>query len=326
MTKRALITGISGQDGSYLAEYLVDIGYDVYGIVRRNSIPENQTVRVQHLMNSDKITCFYGDLTDISSIMNAMIKSRPDEIYNLAAQSHVKISFEIPYNTCETNVMGILNMLEAYRNVCPDAKFYQAGSSEMFGNSVDSDGFQRETTPFNPVSPYACSKVFGHNLVKNYRNAYNLKAYNGILFNHESPRRGINFITNKVAKTAVEIKLGKKDKLVIGSMDSCRDWGHAKDYVRVMHMMLNESPPDDFLIATGKTRSVKDLCDCVFSYLGMDYRKYIVQDKKYFRPEELDYLRGDMSKAKSVLGWEPEYTFEQMMHEMVDHWLNHFSE
>ena len=318
MTKRALITGISGQDGSYLTEYLLLQGYEVHGIVRRHSVAENQNSRLHHLNGSVKT--YYGDLLDYPSLVRIVSEIQPDEIYNLAAMSHVRISFDMPSYTIQTNALGVLNLLEVYRTVCPQAKFYQASSSEMFGNSVDSDGVQRLTTPMNPVSPYGCAKVMGYNLVRHYRHAYKLHACNGILFNHESPRRGSNFVTNKVVKGAVSIKKGLQDKLELGNMDSYRDWGHSKDYVRAMHMIINHDTPDEFIVATGETHSVRDLCEVVFNKLGMDYRGYIVQNPKYMRPEELKYLKGDASRARSVLGWQPDYTFESMLEEMIDRW------
>lgn len=320
MKKRALITGITGQDGSYLSEFLLSKGYDVYGIVRRHSVAENQDARIEHINN--KITCFYGDLSDAFSLQKAFVESKPDEIYNLGAMSHVRISSDMPGYTIQTNSNGVLNMLELYRTLAPKAKFYQASSSEMFGNSVEKDGTQNENTPMKPVSPYGCSKLLGYSLVRHYRHAYKLHACNGILFNHESPRRGSNFVTNKVVKTAVEIYKGKKEKLVLGNLDSKRDWGHSKDYVRAMHAITNHETPDDFVVATGKTYSVRDLCDLVFKELDMDYKKYVVQDDKFKRPEELNYLCGDSSKTKSILKWEPEYTFESMIKEMVDYWKN----
>ena len=250
---------------------------------------------------------------------------QPDEIYNLAAQSHVRVSYEIPQFTVQTNALGVLNILEAYRRACPTAKFYQASSSEMFGNSIDEDNFQRETTRMTPVSPYGCSKVFAYNIVKNYRNAYNLHACNGILFNHESPRRGSNFVTNKVVKTAVRIKLGLEDKLELGNMDSYRDWGHSKDYVRAMHLIINNETPDDFVVSTMQTHSVREMVEYVFNKLDLDYNQYVSQNLKFLRPEELKYLKGDSTKIRTKLGWIPEYTFETMLDEMVEYWINFYN-
>ena len=320
MTKKALITGINGQDGSYLSEYLLELGYEVHGVVRRHSVAENQSSRLQHI--SDKIHTYYGDLLDYPSLVRIMSQVQPDEIYNLGAMSHVRVSFDMPSFTIQTNAMGVLNMLEIYRPICPTAKFYQASSSEMFGNSVDEDGIQRLTTPMTPVSPYGCAKVMGYNLVRHYRHAYGLHACNGILFNHESPRRGTNFVTNKVVKTAVQIKKGLTDKLELGNMDSSRDWGHSKDYVRAMHMIINHGTPEEFIVATGETHTVRHLCEIVFTKLGMNYEDYVVQNPKYMRPEELKYLKGDSSKSREVLGWEPEYTFESMLEEMIDRWMS----
>ena len=316
--KRALITGISGQDGSYLSEYLLDLDYEVHGIIRRLSVAENQDSRLKETCSN--IETHYGDMSDIPSLTRIVSEVKPDEIYNLAAMSHVRISFDIPHYTIQTNAMGVLNILEAYRNIVPKAKFYQASSSEMFGNSVDEDGVQRLTTPMAPVSPYGCAKVLGFNLVRHYRHAYGLHACNGILFNHESPRRGTNFVTNKVVKTAVHIKAGLTDKLELGNMDSKRDWGHAKDYVRAMHMIVNHDVPDEFIIATGQTNSVRDLCEYVFSKLDLDYKEHVVQNSKFMRPEELNYLKGDPSKAREVLKWEPEYTFETLLDDMIEYW------
>ena len=317
--KKALITGIAGQDGSYLAEYLLSLGYEVHGMVRRNSTPEHQSSRLATDLKN--LYTHYGDLNDISSINKLLLNIKPDEIYNLAAQSHVRISFDVPQYTVETNAVGVLNLLESYRQISPSSKFYQASSSEMFGSSVDSDGYQRETTPFSPVSPYGCAKAFGFNICKNYRNAYNLHIVNGILFNHESPRRGSNFVTNKVVKTAVEIKKGIKSKLELGNMDSYRDWGHSKDYIKAMHLIINHKEPDDFVVATGKTTSVREMTNYVFKKLDMDYKDYVVQNPAYIRPEELKYLRGDCSKLKQTFNWEPEYSFEMLMDDMINFWI-----
>jgi GDPmannose 4,6-dehydratase len=322
--KKAFITGIGGQDGSYLAEYLITLGYEVHGIVRRNSVSEQQQTRIDHLTN--KVKVYYGDLLDQSGLERLLREIQPDEIYNLAAQSHVRVSYDIPQFTVQTNAVGVLNILEAYRSACPIAKFYQASSSEMFGSAVDEDGYQRETTPMRPVSPYGCSKVFGFNIVRNYRHAYKLHASNGILFNHESPRRGSNFVTNKVVKTAVQIKLGLADKLELGNLDAYRDWGHSKDYVRAMHLILQQNEPGDWVVATGETRSVRDMCKYVFSKLELNYEDHVIQNQKFLRPEELPYLKGDSTKIRTELGWSPEYTFEMMMDEMIESWMQYFSE
>jgi len=319
--KRALITGITGQDGSYLSEYLISQGYDVFGMVRRQSVAENQNTRIYNLQQSSDITTYYGDMLDAPSLIRIVSEVKPDEIYNLAAMSHVRISFDVPSFTIKTNGIGVLNLLEAYRLFAPEAKFYQASSSEMFGNSVDDDGCQRLTTPMNPVSPYGCAKVMGYNLVRHYRHAYGLHACNGILFNHESPRRGSNFVTNKVVKTAVQIHKGLRDNLELGNMDSSRDWGHSKDYVRAMHMITNHDKASDFIVATGKTHTVRDLCEYVFTKLDMDYREYVTQNPKYMRPEELKYLRGDSQLTRDTLGWVPDYTFESMLDEMISSWM-----
>jgi GDPmannose 4,6-dehydratase len=321
--KKAFITGINGQDGSYLTEYLLGLGYEVYGIVRRNSVPEHQQSRIDFYRSNLHVS--YGDLSDVSGLERLLKSIKPDEIYNLAAQSHVRISYDVPQYTAQTNALGVLNVLEAFRNACPEAKFYQASSSEMFGSSVDDDGFQRETTRMTPVSPYGCSKVFGYNIVRNYRNAYKLHAVNGILFNHESPRRGSNFVTNKVVKGAVLIKKGKSTRLELGNMDSYRDWGHSKDYVRAMHMIINHEIADDFVVATGQTHSVREMTDYVFSRLGLDYKEYVFQNPIFLRPEELAYLRGDSSKLRSTFPWVPEYTFESLMDEMIDFWMENIN-
>jgi GDPmannose 4,6-dehydratase len=318
---KALITGINGQDGSYLAEFLLDKDYEVYGLLKRNSVAENQTARLNNIF--DKIQLTYADLTDLSSLTKTIQDIQPDEIYNLAAQSHVRISFDQPIYTLNSTGTGVLNLLEATKLIKPNTKIYQASSSEMFGNSIDNDGYQRETTPMNPVSPYGCAKVFGYNICKNYRHSYNMFISNGILFNHESPRRGTNFVTNKVVKEAVKIKLRLSNELKLGNLDASRDWGHAKDYVEAMHLILQQPNPDDFICATGISHTVRELCDYVFSSLEMDWKEYVVQDEKYFRPEELDVLKGDSSKLR-VLGWKPKYTFETMLDEMIKYWLDYY--
>tara|TARA_R110001583_G_scaffold27302_7_gene97749 strand:- start:11142 stop:12119 length:978 start_codon:yes stop_codon:yes gene_type:complete len=320
--KRALITGITGQDGSYLTEHLLESGYEVFGIVRRQSVAENQNTRIYNLQKNSDVTTFYGDMLDVPSLTRIVTDVKPDEIYNLAAMSHVRISFDVPSFTIQTNGLGVLNILEVYRLFAPEARFYQASSSEMFGNSVDEDGSQRLTTPMNPVSPYGCAKVLGYNLTRHYRHAYGLHASNGILFNHESPRRGSNFVTNKVVKTAVEIKKGYKDKLELGNMDSSRDWGHSYDYVRAMNMIVNHHEPGDFIVSTGRTKTVRDLCNYVFTKLGLDYQDHVVQNPKYMRPEELKYLKGDSKETREILGWKPKYTFESMLDEMIDKWMS----
>jgi len=322
MKKKAFITGINGQDGSYLAEHLLEKDYDVYGIVRRNSFPEHQKTRVDHL--NGKLNIEYGDLLDVSCLERLLGTIKPDEIYNIGAQSHVRISFDVPQFTVQTNALGVLNMLESYKFHCPNAKFYQASSSEMFGRSVEEDGYQRETTKMEPTSPYGCAKVFGYNIVRHYRFAHNLFAVNGILFNHESPRRGSNFVTNKVVKAAVRIKLGLQDGLELGNMDAYRDWGHSKDYVKAMNMIVNHDTPDDFVVSTGVTHSVREMCDYVFGLLDLDYKDYVTQNPKFLRAEELKYLKGDSTKIRETLGWEPTYTFETMMKEMTEHWMKQF--
>lgn len=319
--KRAVITGINGQDGSYLAELLLEKGYTVYGMVRRHSVSETQSSRVDHLTEPYKGKLFleYGDMTDAPSLYRLLQQAKPDEIYNLAAQSHVRISFDQPQFTTLADANGVLNLLEAARSVVPYAKIYQAGSSEMYGNEFDSDNFRRETTPMRPVSPYACAKLYAFNLARTYRSSYGMFITNGILFNHESPRRGINFVTNKVVDGAVKIKKGLQDKLELGNLEATRDWGHARDYVEAMWMMLQHSTPKDYVCATGKSHSVRELCDYVFSYLGMDYRDHVITNVlKYERPTELHDLRGDSTLLREELGWKPKYTFESMLQEMIE--------
>jgi len=306
-----------------LTEHLLNLGYEVYGLVRRNSVTEHQQSRLENLMTNVHLN--YGDMLDQSSIDKLLKRVNPDEIYNLAAQSHVRVSFEIPQFTVQTNALGVLNLLESAKLHCPDAKIYQASSSEMFGNSRDSDDMQRETTPMHPVSPYGCAKLFSYSLIRNYRKAFNLFASNGILFNHESPRRGANFVTTKIIKNAVLISKGKAKILELGNLDSKRDWGHSKDYVRAMHLILNHNEPDDFVISTGETNSIRDLCKIVFSKLGMNYEDYVKTNPKFIRPEELNYLCGDSSKARKVLGWKPEYSYDLLIDEMLEHFLKLYS-
>ena len=321
MNKTALIIGANGQDASYLAEFLIEKNYKVHGTIRRNSVPESQTTRIDHLRSNESIDLHYMDLTDTISVDSIIQKTQPDEIYHLAAQSHVQISFELPKYTLDVNGGGTLAILESTRRFSPSTKIYHAATSEMFGNSCDVDGFQRETTPLRPVSPYGCSKLYAHSLCHNYRNAYKMFICSGILFNHESPRRGINFVTNKTVLEAVKIKLGLSDKLVLGNLHSKRDWGHAKDYVEAMWLMMQQDVPSDFVIATGETRTVQEMLEYVFYRLNLDWTKYTQTDKKFERPEELNYLRGDPSKAKKVLNWHPKYTFETMMDEMIEYWM-----
>ena len=321
--KIALITGINGQDGSYLAEYLLSLKYKVYGVVRRNSVCEHQESRISHI--ADQIITIYGDLLDISSLQQIIIEVKPDEIYNLAAQSHVRISFDIPIYTTMTNSIGMLNLLEICKSILPDVRIYQASSSEMFGNSIDNDNYQRITTPMIPVSPYGCSKLYSYNISKIYRTSYNMNICNGILFNHESPRRGSNFVTNKVVKAAVRIKFGLQSNLELGNIDSYRDWGHSKDYVIAMHKILNYEKMDDWIISTGESHSVREMCEYVFKKLDLDYKKYVIINKIYLRPTELKYLKGDSLPAREKLKWSPKYTFYNLMDEMIEHWLNFYS-
>jgi GDPmannose 4,6-dehydratase len=318
----ALITGINGQDGSYLAEFLLDKGYEVHGTLKRNSVSENQTARLDKIFS--QITLHYADLIDLSSLISVVQKIKPTEIYNLAAQSHVRISFDQPIYTAQVTGLGTLNLLEAVRLIDSRIKIYQASSSEMFGNSIDGDGFQRETTPMTPVSPYGCAKVFSYNICKNYRNSYNMFISNGILFNHESPRRGTNFVTNKVVKEAVKIYYNLSTELKLGNLEATRDWGHAKDYVEAMWLILQQESSDDFVCSTGISHSVKELCEYTFNKLGLNYQDWVKLDEKFLRPEELHDLKGDSTKLRTITGWRTKYTFETMIDEMIDYWLKYY--
>jgi len=321
-TKICLISGISGQDGSNLTDYLLSLGHEVHGLIRRNSVAENQSYRLDDV--KEKITLHYGDITDPFSVEEAVKQANPDYIFHLAAMSHVKISFDMPTFVMQTNFVGTLNILEAYRKICPKAHFYFAGSSECFGLSIDDDEYQRESTPFNPTSPYGISKVASVNLVRHYRRAYGLFASVGLLFNHSGIRRGSNFVCQKIVMGAVRIKLGQQYRLELGNLDSFRDIGNSKDYVRAMWLIVNHIQPMDFVVATGDTHSVREMCETVFGYLDLDYKDYVIQNAKFMRPEELPYLRGDSTKIRTILGWQPTYTFESMMKEMVDYWLNYY--
>ena len=319
--KTAFITGINGQDGSYLTELLLNKGYTVVGLVRRLSVPESQTSRLEDakVYPHKNLHLEYGDLTDQSSLFRILNRYKPDEIYNLGAQSHVRVSFDAPQFTTDVIAMGTLNLLEAMREICPDARMYQAGSSEMFGNSIDADGFQRETTPMHPVSPYGCAKLYAHNLCQTYRNSYGMFISNGILFNHESSRRGGNFVTNKIVKGALKIAEGKESTLALGNLEATRDWGHSKDYVEAMWLILQHTHPDDFVCSTGKSHSVGDVVKYVFGRLDLCPDQHIIIDPKYFRPQELDDLKGDSTKLRAALGWKPSYSFETLLEEMIQH-------
>lgn len=312
MTKHALITGITGQDGSYLAELLLSKGYKVFGLRRRTSVPIMENI--EHLKN--EIEFIDGDLLDLGSLINAVRISNPDEVYNLAAQSFVATSWIQPVATGQATGIGVTNMLEAVRLVKPDARFYQASSSEMFGKVVETP--QKETTPFYPRSPYGVAKVYGHWITVNYRESYNMYACSGILFNHESPRRGIEFVTRKVTDGVARIKLGLQNELRLGNLDAKRDWGFAGDYVRAMWLMLQQDKADDFVISTGETHTIEELVEIAFTHVGLNWRDYVVIDQKFVRPAEVDLLLGDCSKAKEKLGWELEVGFEQLVKMMVD--------
>lgn len=312
MKKRALITGITGQDGSYLAEFLLAKGYDVFGMVRRASTEKCE--RIAHIR--DKVNLVQGDLTDQNSLMSALKDVQPEEIYNLGAQSFVPTSWNQPLLTAEVTALGVLRMLEAIRSVNPKIKFYQASSSEMFGKVRETP--QKETTPFYPRSPYGVSKVYAHYITVNYRESYNMFSVSGILFNHESPRRGLEFVSRKVTYAVARIKHGLQKELKMGNLGAQRDWGFAGDYVEVMWLMLQQKVPDDYVIGTGETHTVKELCEVAFSHAGLDYKKYVKVDPQFIRPAEVDVLIADPSKAKKQLGWKPRIGFKQLIHMMVD--------
>lgn len=318
--KRALITGITGQDGSYLTELLLEKGYEVFGIIRRSS--SFNTQRIDHLYQDPhepaaRLRLFYGDLNDSSSLNTILRDTNPDEIYNLGAQSHVRVSFEVPEYTANVTGLGTVRILEAIRNTAIKPKFYQASSSEVFGRVRETP--QTELTPFHPRSPYACAKAYAYHVTVNYRESYGLFACNGIMFNHESERRGETFVSRKITRAAARIKLGLQQKLYLGNLDARRDWGHAKDYVEAMWLMLQTGEPDDYVIATGENHSVREFLSEAFGYLDLDWQEFVETDPRYYRPAEVDELLGDASKARRVLGWEPKVTFKAMVQIMVDH-------
>jgi GDPmannose 4,6-dehydratase len=312
MPTRALITGVTGQDGSYLAELLLEEGYEVIGMVRRSS-----TVNFERIAGiQERLTLVQGDLVDEASMINILREHRPTEVYNLAAQSFVQTSWSQPVLTGETTALGVTRILDAIRIVDPEIRMYQASSSEMFGKVVEVP--QRETTPFYPRSPYGVAKVYGHWITVNYRESYDLHASSGMLFNHESPRRGLEFVTRKISNGVARIKLGLERELHLGNLDAQRDWGFAGDYVRAMHLMLQQDHPDDYVVATGETHSVRQFCELAFGHVGLNYEDHVVIDERFMRPAEVDFLVGDATKAHKVLGWQPEVSFPQLVATMVD--------
>lgn len=316
MSKKALITGITGQDGSYLAEYLLDLGYEVHGLVRRVALedPERRFTRIGHIL--DRITLHPASLESYPSVFQIFSRTEFDECYHLAAQSFVAESFSDGFSTMNTNINGTHYVLAAIRELRPDCKFYFAGSSEMFGKVRETP--QNESTAFHPRSPYGISKVAGFDLTRNYREAYGMFCCNGILFNHEGPRRGFEFVTRKITSGVAKIKLGSAKEVRIGNLEARRDWGHAKDYVRAMHTMLQQPEPDDYVVATGESHSVREFCELAFSHAGLDYREFVVEDPQYYRPAEVDLLIGDATKAREKLNWAPTYSFDSLVREMVD--------
>ena len=316
MTKRALVTGVTGQDGAYLSQFLLEKGYEVHGVVRRSSHRGVEDHRLRWLGIGGKLHLHDADLIDLSSLLRTVEDVRPDEIYNLAAQSYVASSWRQPVLTANVTAIGVTNVLEAMRLGAPGARFYQASSSEMYG--LIQEPMQSEKTPFYPRSPYAVAKLYGHWITVNYRESFGLHASSGILFNHESPLRGVEFVTRKVTNGVAAIKLGQASELRLGNIDAKRDWGHAKDYVRAMWLMLQQETPDDYVVATGVTTTVRDMCRIAFDHAGLDMDKYLVIDPAFYRPAEVDVLLGDSTKARRVLGWEPRIDLEQMIREMVD--------
>lgn len=316
MTKRALLTGVTGQDGSYLAEFLLSKGYEVFGVIRRSSHRGVEDHRLRWLGIADKVHLLDGDLADLSSLLRITQEVQPDEIYNLAAQSFVASSWRQPILTANITAVGVVNMLEAARIAAPGARFYQASSSEMFG--LIQQATQNEKTPFYPRSPYAVAKLFGHWITVNYRESFGMHASSGILFNHESPLRGIEFVTRKVSNGVARIKLGRARELRLGNIDAKRDWGHARDYVRAMWMMLRQDEPGDYVVATGRTTTVRDMCRIAFAHAGLDMDEHVVIDPAFYRPAEVEILQGDASEARAKLGWEPKIGLEEMIREMVD--------
>lgn len=312
--KKAFITGITGQDGSYLTELLLQKGYTVIGLKRRTSVLN--TSNIDHLYENPNLKLFYGNMNDVGSMYRLLSEHQPDEVYNLAAQSHVRTSFDVPEETVDAVAMGTMRLLEACRNVVPRARFYQASSSEMFGDNDEE--LKNEDTRMTPASPYAAAKLFSHNLVRNYRLGYRMHASSGILFNHESPRRGETFVTRKITRAVARIKLGKQDVLKLGNMDAYRDWGFAGDYVEAMWLMLQQDTPDDYVIATGETHTVREFVEKTFELAGLDYKKYIQTDPRLYRPHEVPHLLGDASKAKKILGWKPKHTFDDLIKLMYE--------
>lgn len=313
---RALITGVTGQDGAYLSKFLLDKGYEVHGLLRRSASADVMDSRARWLGIADRLIMHDANLTDLSSLIRVMSEIKPSEIYNLGAQSFVKSSWQQPYLTGLVTGLGVTNMLEAMRQVVPEARFYQASSSEMFG--MIQDPIQTEVTKFYPRSPYAVAKLYGHWMTINYRESFGIHASNGILFNHESPLRGVEFVTRKITDGVARIKLGLKKELALGNLDAKRDWGHARDYVKAMWLMLQQNSPDDYVVATGRTTSVRDFCELAFQYVGLVPDDFVVVDKRFLRPAEVDLLLGDPTKAKNRLGWSPETRLEDLVAEMVE--------